>query len=38
MFDSGIVFDLYRDDCFYKVVVHFNSRICVWEFSGHINE
>ena len=38
MFDGGIVFDLYRGDCFDKVVVLFNSRICVREFSGCINE
>ena len=33
MFEDGIVFDLYCSDCF---VVLFNSRICVWEFSGSV--
>ena len=27
MFDGGVNFDLYRGDCFDKVVVLFNSRI-----------
>ena len=36
MFDGGVVFDLYNGDCFDKVGVLFNSRNCVWEFSGLI--
>ena len=29
MVDDGVPFDLYRGDCFDKVVVIFKSRICV---------
>ena len=36
MFDGGIVINLYSGDYFDKVVVLFNSRIFVWEFSDRI--
>ena len=37
MFDGGAVFDLHNGSCFDAVVVLFNSRICIWEFSGRVN-
>ena len=37
MFDGGVVFDFYSYDCFLKNVALFNSRICVWELSGHVD-
>ena len=33
MVNDGVFFDLYCGICFDKVVVLFNSRICVWELS-----
>ena len=37
MFDGSVVFDLYSGNCCDNVVVLFNSKIFVWEFSGCIN-
>ena len=36
--DGSFVFELYSGVCIDNVVVLFNSRICVREFSGHVHE
>ena len=35
---SGVLFVLYSGDCFDKVVVLFNSRICIHEYTVQVND